>query len=220
VFVRALILTGGDPVDAASLDRVQPGWRSADLVIAADGGARQAAALGLTLHQVIGDFDSLTSAEYEALVAAGVRCTRFPVEKEATDTELALLAALDAGVSEIALIGVWGGRVDHALGIAALLEHPRVRASGALLVLLGADSVVRLLAANERCELLNHAGQTLSLIPWGADATVSISGTRWPLTHETLHVGASRGLSNVATSARVVLTVHSGKLLLVSGVPA
>ena len=32
--MRALILTGGDPVDAASLDRVQPGWRSADLVIA------------------------------------------------------------------------------------------------------------------------------------------------------------------------------------------
>ena len=92
--MRALILAGGDQPDPRALDASWPGWSRADLVIGADGGARAAAPLGLPLHLVIGDFDTLTDAEVAQFAARGVRVERAPVEKDATDTELALLAAL------------------------------------------------------------------------------------------------------------------------------
>lgn len=117
--MRALILAGAtDPTRRYSTH--WPGWRSASLVVAADGGARHAAPLGLPLHQVVGDFDSLSAADADELEAAGVTVSRFPTNKDATDTELALLAALNAGATEIALLCTWGGRSDHAIGTLAL----------------------------------------------------------------------------------------------------
>jgi hypothetical protein len=82
--VRALILAGGDRPDPALLDAHWPGWRSVSLVVAADGGARHAAPLGLPLHQVVGDFDSLSASDVVELEAAGVTVTRFPTNKDAT----------------------------------------------------------------------------------------------------------------------------------------
>ena len=114
--MRALILAGGDQPDPTLLDARWSGWREVALVIAADGGARYAAPLGLPLHQVVGDFDSLSASDADELEAAGVTVTRFSANKDATDTELALLAALDAGATEIALLCTWGGRSDHAIG--------------------------------------------------------------------------------------------------------
>ena len=62
-------------------------------MIGVDGGARAAAPLGLTLHLIVGDFDTLRAAEVDAFAAQGVRVARSPPDKDATDTELALLAA-------------------------------------------------------------------------------------------------------------------------------
>ena len=71
--MRALILAGGDQPDPRALDASWPGWSRAELVIGADGGARAAAPLGLPLHLVIGDFDTLTDAEVAQFAARGVR---------------------------------------------------------------------------------------------------------------------------------------------------
>lgn len=210
--MRALILAGGDQPDPALLDARWPGWREVALVIAADGGARYAAPLGLPLHQVVGDFDSLSAGDADELEAAGVTITRFSVNKDATDTELALLAALDAGATEIALLCTWGGRSDHAIGTLALLAHPRC--GGAVVVLLDEQTRTQLVRSGSSLTLRGEPGRIISLTSWGSDATITATGVRWPLDNELLTAGGTRGISNVATAAEVVITVHNGAVLV------
>jgi thiamine pyrophosphokinase len=213
--VRALILAGGDRPDPALLDAHWPGWRSVSLVVAADGGARHAAPLGLPLHQVIGDFDSLSASDVVELEAAGVTVTRFPTNKDATDTELALLAALDAGAIEITLLCTWGGRSDHAIGTLALLAHPRCDAVAVLI--LDEQTRTQLLRSGATVTLRGTPGRIISITPWGGDATVSTTGVRWPLVSAVLIAGSTRGISNVATAAESVITAHNGAVLVSEG---
>jgi thiamine pyrophosphokinase len=213
--VRALILAGGDRPDPALLDAHWPGWCDAALVIAADGGARHAAPLGLLLHQVVGDFDSLSAADADELEAAGVAVTRFPTNKDATDTELALLAALDAGATEITLLCTWGGRSDHAIGTLALLAHPRGGAAD--VVILDEQTRTQLLRSGTALTLRGNIGRIISITPWGGDATVSATGVRWPLDSAVLVAGSTRGISNVATAEESVITAHNGAVLVSEG---
>ena len=213
--MRALILAGGDQPDPALLDAHWPGWRAVSFVVAADGGARHAAPLGLPLHQVVGDFDSLSAADADELEAAGVTVTRFPTNKDATDTELALLAALDAGATEIALLGTWGGRSDHAIGTLALLAHPRC--GEAAVVILDEQTRTQLVRSGTSLTLRGAVGRIISITPWGGDATVSATGVRWTLDSAVLVAGSTRGISNVATAAEAVITAHEGAVLVSEG---
>ena len=215
--MRALILSGGDAPSRAALDAARPGWRDVDLVIGADSGARHAAGLGLPLHRVVGDFDSLSAAEVATFAAAGAGIERHPVDKEATDTELALLAALDAGATQISILATWGRRADHALGTAALLTHPRLAAAGATAELLDAASRIRHLQGDAVLRLELALGTIVSLIPWGGDTVVTASGLQWPLERATLRVGASRGISNVSVEPTVEIHLHHGALLVADG---
>jgi thiamine pyrophosphokinase len=213
--VRALILAGGERPNPALLDAHWPGWRDATLVVAADGGARHAAPLGIPLHQVIGDFDSLSAGDIEELEAAGVAVTRFPTDKDATDTELALLAALDAGATEITLLCTWGGRSDHAIGTLALLAHPRC--STVKVVILDEQTRTQLLRSGATLTLRGAIGRIISITPWGGDATVSATGVRWTLDSAVLVAGSTRGISNVATATESIITVRGGAVLVSEG---
>ncbi|MEI6156512.1 MAG: thiamine diphosphokinase [bacterium] len=210
--MRALILAGGDQPDPALLDAHWPGWRSAALVVAADGGARHAAHLGLPLHQVVGDFDSLSAEDTDELEAAGVIISRYPTNKDATDTELALLAALDAGATEITLLCSWGGRSDHAIGTLALLAHPRCGA--ATVAILDEQTRTQLMRSGAELTLRGAVGRNISITPWGGDATVSATGVRWTLDSAVLVAGSTRGISNVATATESIITVHDGAVLV------
>jgi thiamine pyrophosphokinase len=213
--VRALILAGGDQPNPALLDAHWPGWREAALVIAADGGARHAAPLGLPLHQVVGDFDSLSAADADELETAGVIVTRFSPNKDATDTELALLAALNAGATEIELLCTWGGRSDHAIGTLALLAHPRC--GTAAIAILDEQTRTQLLRRGAAITLRGEVGRVISITPWGDDATVSATGVRWTLDSALLVAGSTRGISNVATATESIITVHDGAVLVSEG---
>jgi thiamine pyrophosphokinase len=56
----------------------------------------------------------------------------------------------------------------------------------------------------------------VSLLPLGGDALdITTQGLRYPLTHEPLLVGPSRGLSNVRVDEAAALTFEAGRLLIV-----
>ncbi|HET9347145.1 MAG TPA: thiamine diphosphokinase [Candidatus Limnocylindrales bacterium] len=213
---RAIVLADGDAPDRAALDATWPGW-DADLaiVVAADGGARHAAGLGLRIDRWVGDGDSLPAADLDALRAAGVPVDLVPADKDETDTELAVRAAVGAGAAAVTILGALGGpRLDHALANVALLAHPALGARPA--ELLDGRSRVRLLRGPATLSLDGPPGDLVSLVPFGVDAEgVRTEGLRYPLRDEALVLGAARGLSNVRVADRASVTTRGGAILVV-----
>jgi thiamine pyrophosphokinase len=100
-------------------------WRDGiELVVAADGGARAARDTGFAIDLIVGDGDSLGDTGLAEFTAAGVAVERSPSDKDESDTELAVLACLARGATSIAIVGAFGGRVDHTLANVWLLALP------------------------------------------------------------------------------------------------
>ncbi len=103
-----LVVAGGSAPTRRAVEAIPPGAR----VVAADRGADHALALGLEIDLAIGDFDSATAAAVEAARTV----ERHAVDKDATDLELALRAALAYEPRRILVVGGIEGRLDHLLG--------------------------------------------------------------------------------------------------------
>lgn len=204
---RVLIFANGLPEPP---DFVRELVRPGDTLIAADGGASQAMAAGLTPHLVVGDFDSIAPQDL-AWLEARTAIWRHPVEKDASDLELALEAALDVEPSEILVLGAMGGRLDHLLTNVGLLHRAQDR--GVPARLLSAQGGAALVEGRYRLEA--PPGTVVSLLPLSPRVTgVTLAGLKYPLEDATLSWGTSRGLSNVVVEAPVLVVARQGTLLL------
>ena len=192
---------------------------AADQVIAADGGAVSLEALGRRPDRLIGDLDSTDAELVARLEARGVPIARHPADKEATDTELALAAAVDAGASEVVILGAIGGeRLDHELANLLLLADPRLDGVDARIV--RGPTTARLLRGGGSTRLAGAPGDVVSLLPIGGDASgVTTEGLRWPLAGATLRLGASRGISNEISTRPASVSLERGLLLVLETIP-
>jgi len=217
----ALILADGDVPTRAFLDRHWPGWfDDVELVVAADGGARLAAALGVAIDLWVGDGDSIGGDALAALAAAGVPLERSPQDKDESDTELAIRAALRLGHDGVLILGALGGRIDHALANIGLLAMPELAGKEAA-ILDGHSRTVLIRAPGPDGEpavrpLPGRPGDLVSLLPLGPSVEgVTTRGLAYPLVDEPLPAGHARGLSNVRSVSDAAVIVRHGLLLVV-----
>lgn len=219
---HALVIAAGEVDDRRALDAAWPGWDAAvGPVIAADAGYVGAARLGLVPNLLVGDLDSLDAETQARAAAAGVAIRRASRDKDASDTELAVLEACHMGAERITILGALGGpRLDHALANIWLLAHPALE--GVAAVLLDAEYRLSMVIAPDTAgrrvtrDLEGRAGATITLLPLGGDVTgITTAGLRYPLDDEPLHVGPARGLSNVRVGPAASVTLRSGRLLVV-----
>lgn len=218
----ALILADGEAPTRAKLDLAWPGWDAhLGFVIAADGGARHAARLGVAIDAWVGDGDSLDADGMAALAVAGVAIERASPDKDESDTELAVREAIRRGATAVVIVGGLGGsRIDHALANVGLLAIAELGDRPA--ALLDARSRITLIRAPRvdgapvRRSLPGRIGDVVSLIPLGAGVVgVTTRGLAYPLADEALPEGPARGLSNMRTASDAVVTVRGGLLLVV-----
>ena len=208
--MKAVVVADGEP-DARDATHLA----DAGLIVAADGGARWLAAVGMRPHVLIGDLDSVEADLVARLAAEGTTIERHPVDKDASDTELALDHALAWGAHEVVVLGALGGeRLDHELANLWLLADPARRVRD-LRVVRG-RTVVRALHGGQRLSLLGDVGDLVSLLPIGGDADgVRTEGLQFPLGDERLQLGPSRGLSNVLVDQPASVSLERGTLLVV-----
>lgn len=208
--MKAVILAAGQIQD---YQRVRGQVGVPDLLICADGGIRHAAALGWKPDLILGDFDSADPAQLAAMRAQGAPTLQVPVEKDLTDTHLALQEALRRGATEIWVVGATGGRLDHTL--ANLLLLPGVPAEVGVVVADGKNTA-RLLRPGDQMSVLGQPGDFVSLLPLSPKATgVEITGVRWPLHQATLRWGESLGVSNRLLGTEAHVAVGEGFLLVI-----
>ena len=131
-----------------------------------------------------------------------------------TDTELALLAALDYSPKQIYLLGGIGGRLDHSLANVLLLTHPQF-ASCDLHILDGSNELF-LAKPKDWNRIKGDTKDIVSLLPIGAAAEeVTTRGLQWPLDRETLVAGKARGVSNrISDPATAAVRYDAGQLLV------
>ena len=184
------------------------GWAAAaDLVVAADGGARFLLDAGVLPDLAVGDFDSLSPEGVAGLEAAGVELVRHPVRKDQTDGELAVEEARRRGAGELVLAGGIGA-LDHTLGHLAVLR--RQEAAGVPARLVAPRLTVRVAAAPAEVVLDAPPGVRVSLVPLGTDAVVTLTGLSYPLVRGTLPADACLGLGNSVARRGAGIRVHEG----------
>lgn len=183
---------------------------------AADGGARHPAALRWPVDVVVGDLDSIDAPLLARLEAAGTRVQRHPVDKDATDLELALELAVDAARAvqgRVVVLGVTGDRPDHQLANVLLACSPRWRAVRVVMWL--EDTPAFVVWPERPLELRGAPGDLVTLLPIGGAAHgVCTEGLAFPLRDEELFPGTSRGVSNLLAAPLATVSLRAGTLLV------
>jgi thiamine pyrophosphokinase len=174
------------------------------MVIAADSGAE----LGVHVDLAVGDFDSISAHTLEAID----NVEPYPPEKDATDLELALDAALRESPTRILVVGSAGGRLDHL--VSSLLLFGAEKYAAVVIDALLGDAHVHVVRGTR--ELDGEVGELISLFALHDRAEgVTTSGLVYPLNDEALEPGSSRGTSNAFHEPHVRITVARGVVLAV-----
>ncbi len=211
--MNSLIIAGGH-IDLPFAEKVlkSQAW---DLVICADAGLHFCLETGVTPDLVLGDFDSAKSPDLEAFCARWPeRIETFPAEKDETDTELALDAAIRAGADEVTILGATGTRLDHVLGNVQLLA--RALDAGVACFLLDPHNRVRMVTDGLTLQRREQFGHYVSLLPFTSSVEgLTLRGFAYEVEDFTLRSGTSRGISNEIRGEEGVISFTDGILLVI-----
>ena len=197
--MRAVIIGNGNIKD---YEYIKGKIRDTDFIICADGGYNHAQKMGITPDILLGDFDS----------ACGFECVKdrieYPVRKDFTDSELAVMYAVEHGYQDIALIAMTGDRLDHTMADILLLDKCK---NGVVI-----DDNNEIYMLKDKLIINGRKGQTLSIIPINGDAQgITTIGLEYPLCDETLHFASSRGISNVMLDSKCEITIKKDMVLVI-----
>ncbi len=206
-----VIVAGTPGFDAAPFVSL---LQTADLLIAADGGANSLHAIGLVPHLLVGDLDSITAPTLAWITASSCAVLHLPREKDETDLERAVLLAREYHARVITVLGATGGRLDHTLAALGLLGMEAL--TGCQMRLLDCEQETFLVRDGEQRAVDGQAGETVSLLPaTPAVHDITITGFAYPLQHATLYAHRTRGVSNSLCGQQGAIKVGAGHLIVV-----
>lgn len=177
------------------------------VVVAADGGARHAALLGVQVDVWVGDFDSSAGVQVDAPREV------HPAAKDETDAELAIRVARERGATELVLLGAFGGRFDHTLAL-ALLALRLTEREGLRVTLTSGNEWGWPLTPASPLSLDVPPGATLSVLAVSDLRGLSLGGVRWPLTEADIPLGSGWTVSNEAPGGPVTASLRGGHAIL------
>ncbi len=181
-----------------------------DFIIGVDRGAEVLLDAGVKPDIAIGDFDSVTDLSY--IEGSGIRILKFPVEKDKSDTELAIEFALGKGFDVFVMTSMLGRRTDHLLFNISLLVN--LYRKGKDCTIIEEHEEIHLLES-ERKTFHVRSGDIVSLFPidkiiYG----VSTEGLKYELQGKNLVSSSTLSLSNVALKNDVSISVKKGIVLV------
>lgn len=180
-------------------------------IIAADSGIRHAEALNVCPQLWLGDFDSSDNALKERY--NDVERLPFPIDKDATDGELAVDAARAGGADEIILCGAFGGeRSDHALLHMTLATSLAAKGLSVFLTS-GREEGYPLIPGDHAFNLPQDT--LFSIIGFSDLEGLTIEGAKWSLQEAHIDFGSSWTLSN-RVCGTLFISLHKGSGLLLA----
>lgn len=178
--------------------------QSFDLVVACDGGYKNAIAAGIVPNVLVGDMDSYFE------MPDGVKVFKYPSEKDFTDGEAGLEYLVQNGCEEIFVYCGLGKRFSHTI---SNLQMASGHLNSAEITFYGMDEKV--LLKNKSFQLKEKLGATISLAPISGDVhIISSKGLKYPLENLTLKTTSARGVSNVAIESIQSINFEQGVILV------
>lgn len=209
---RCIIISGGDLGDQKKIKlNITPD----DLIVAADSGYLHALRLGITPHILLGDYDSMTLEEAGKTLTSATQVLRYQVEKDDTDTMLAVKVGLEHGCEEFILLGALGGRLDHTIANIQALKYLLDRGKKGMI--LAGDNTAQMLCDGSM-NISTEEGFKFSLFSYSESCKgVTIEGAKYPLQDYTMTNGDPIGTSNqVQPGKTATVSVREGVLLIVT----
>ncbi len=208
--MRAAIFLNGAPDPPDLLRRVAG---RADLVVAADGGARYALDAGVIPDLVVGDMDSLGEAGTRTAQEHGALLERHPIRKDKMDGHLAVLTVRERGATAADLLCAAGGRYSALFAVPhILLASERMGLRATMVADWGQAFVLevgsRILSGNPQ--------DSVSVFPFTGPATgVTLEGFGYPLENARLEIGDTLGFHNELVDRAGRVSVGGGTLLVI-----
>ena len=181
------------------------------IIIGSNGGANYLCKKGIIPDVVIGDFDSIFPECLDSLKNKS-NIIKFPVDKDKSDTELAVEYCVQNGFNNITLINAVDGRLDHSLVNIFFIE--RFIKQGLTFQFLNRENEI--FVVTDKIQINAEIGTIISLISL-TDFTLvkKTESLKFPLNNEKLYRSSSRGISNTTTEEKFSITVTCGILLII-----
>ena len=193
-------------------DNIKHFFDDAKFIISVDGGASHLKQMGIEPDILVGDFDSVSSEDYFYFVNQGIEVSKFPAEKDMTDSELAVELAVSKGADEIVFIGALGTRMDHSISNILMLRTLVEKDIKAYII----NEKNEIYMCRNQITIPKKEGSRLSLIPVTAEAKgVTTKGLKYPLKDATMKLGTSWGVSNEFVWDEATVRVSEGILLVI-----
>lgn len=206
--LKALIVSNGDIKDINNLKEI---GKACEFILSADGGANYCLQASLIPNIVIGDLDSISKETLKRLNENKVPIEKFPVKKDATDTELAIDYLIEKGFKDIIITGAIGSRMDHTLANILLLKKLYDKNIKGRIV--NKNNTIYLI--DKELILNKKEGFYVSVIPiTEKGAIISLKGFEYELNRIKINFGTTQGISNYIVADKGYINIYEGKCLV------
>ena len=206
--MKAVIISGGNP---PSIELLKEELKEASILICADSGANCLFQYEIIPSYLIGDFDSIKPEVLNYFRSSKSIIEKHPIEKDDTDTQLALKKALEINTNTIVFLGCTGSRLDHTFGNLGMLLQ---------CINLGIKAYIRddnntIWLTDKSVDISGKASEYFSLLAYGSDVdNLTIQGSKYNLYNFTLRLGSSLTISNEFIENKVNISFTSGILMI------
>ena len=181
---------------------------TAENYIGVDKGALTLARNGKRMLLAIGDFDSVEESDLAYIKEYIDTLLQLNPIKDDTDSEAAVMYAIEKGYQKIHLYGGLGGRLDHAMiNLRLVSRFPET------VYLHDQNNFIYSLA--EGVHSIDKRDYTYISFFTEDKATISLEGLKYPLDKQQLTNKDTYTTSNEILEDRGIVTVHAGKVTVI-----
>ena len=181
---------------------------TAENYIGVDKGALTLARNGKRMLLALGDFDSVEESDLAYIKEYSDTLLQLNPIKDDTDSEAAVMYAIEKGYQKIHLYGGLGGRLDHAMiNLRLVSRFPET------VYLHDQNNFIYSLA--EGVHSIDKRDYTYISFFTEDKATISLEGLKYPLDKQQLTNKDTYTTSNEILEDRGIVTVHAGKVTVI-----
>lgn len=187
--------------------QIRPKIAEDDFIVCADGGQKHLESLGLKADLYLGDFDSSEKPDTDT------ETLTYPVEKDDTDTMLAVKEGIRRGCRNFVIFGGMGGRFDHTFANIQTLLFADKKGANAILA---DENNFAFILRNDKAFIERNVNEKVSFFPLNGPAHgVTIEGFYYEVDNISLFPYDTLATSNFVIAPQGRVTVKKGTLLVV-----